>query len=299
MDERWRNSVSATGFGPPDRPSAPPKAPSPLSGCRMHVVPFDDERLLIVSHDGGGGLYLEYLHRRGAKYQSFIAPHIAGAVVYVVAPVAEDIPRSIAPWSGPGIGLWEWIADQLPATACDTIKTESNCRVSSNDLKRLFTKLFAHAASGLVKIVARPLPLQFNAPFVELDPDLAPAWHLDPITEEATPRWGTSAGDYVAVRVLPAGAPKDNSGTKSSRQRAQHVKVPVKRVVEKMTELQSAAMKDQRWLTRDELIKAVMAPTNEDGLNCDRDTARAACRNVGHDVIARAGAPGRREKEDC
>ncbi len=160
----------------------------------------------------------------------------------------------------------------------------------------MFAKLFTDAASGLVKIVARPLPLEFNAPFVELDPDLAPAWHLDPITEEAMPKWGASAGDYVAVRVLPTGVPTDNPGTKSPRQRVRHVEVGVEKVVKKMTELQRAA---QRWLTRDELIKAVTEPTDQGGLNCDRKAARAACKVVGYDVIAGIGAPGRRQKEGC
>ena len=295
MDEWWRKSLLSTGFRPPDRPSTPSDR-SPLSGCHSRVVPLDDERRLIVSHDGGGGLQLEYLRRRDAKYQSFIAPHTAGAVTQVVAPVAENISRAVSPWSGPGIGLWQWIADQLSATAWDTIKTKPPCRISSNDLRNLFAKLFADAASGIVKIVARPLPLEFNAPFVALDPGLASGWHLDPITEEAKPKWGASAGYYVAVRVMSAGAPNNDPGTKSPRQRVQHVKVPVERVVEKMTELQRAAVADQRWLARDELIKAVMAPVNQQGLNCDRDTAREACRRVGHDVIARAGAPRKRQK---
>ena len=67
MDKWWCKSVLPTGFGPPDRPSAPTKDRSRLSGCHSRVVPLDDERLLIVSHEGGGGLHLEYFHRRDAK----------------------------------------------------------------------------------------------------------------------------------------------------------------------------------------------------------------------------------------
>jgi hypothetical protein len=184
----------------PQRGATVPK--SPLEHCTARIVGTDDPPLILMRcfNPAGATCFDSVAARDGETLRLASGGAILGR--FVIAAAAAGIPGTIPPWSGPGVGLWDWIAGELSPEAWTQIRRTPGIVLTLRQTEILLSKLFADSLAAKVDIVARPLPLDADTPFVRLDPALHGFWFWDSVTEQAIPKTRGTAQHYVTVRVV-------------------------------------------------------------------------------------------------